>query len=244
MFRKWIQIPAGSVLLDAGGYLKETARFDVAAFTMGRFPVTNVEFGRFVTAGGYDNPAWWSRAGWAARTRCSWTEPRFWHGRDWTQPDHPVVGVSWFEALAYCRWLSAEMATAVTLPTEQQWQRAAQGDDGRGFPWGSAEPAAHLCNWNRALDETSPVAAYPAGASPFGVFDMAGNVWEWCRTGWEGETVDDDDRQPRILRGGSWSSDSPISLMVNNRNGRDPNTRLRPHERNLTTVGFRCVLAE
>lgn len=237
MTNEWITIPAGEVTMLAGVVTETPATFSLPAFAMSRYPVTNDQFGAFVAAGGYGRRRWWCEAGWAAREKEGWAVPRYWHGRDWNRPHYPVVGVSWYEAVAYCRWLGQEMGRPVSLPTEQQWQRAAQGDDGRHYPWGDAEPEAVHCNWNRLVDETTPVDQYPAGASPFGVMDLCGNVWEWCQTG---ETAVGG-RETRLLRGGCWSSDSPLSLRVTNRSARDPNTRLAPAARNLVTVGFRCV---
>jgi formylglycine-generating enzyme required for sulfatase activity len=237
----WIEIPGGTVTLAAGGYLAQESVFELSAFGICRYPVTNAEFGEFVAANGYQQPDWWETVGWSARQKGGWDGPRYWHGRDWNQPDHPVVGISWYEALAYCRWQSAQTGQAIVLPTEQQWQRAAQGDDGRVYPWGGTEPDETRCNWNRQVDETTPVHQYPAGQSPFGVSDLCGNVWEWCLTGWESGVGAADGREPRLLRGGSWSSDSPLSLRVTNRSPKDPNTRLAPQYRDHVTVGFRCA---
>lgn len=241
----WQQIPAGSVTLKPGGYLAAATTYQLPAFFLARHPVTNADFAHFIAAGGYETRRWWTDVGWAQRRRWGWTAPRYWGGHEWNEPDHPVVGVSWYEALAYCRWRSAHAGRDVTLPTEQQWQRAAQGDDGRPFPWGDALPDATRCNWQRNVDETTPVDAYPAGASPFDVLDLSGNVWEWTLTAWESGNNRPDatsNGEPRLLRGGSWSSDSPYSLQADNRSALDPNTRLDPAYRNHVTVGFRCVL--
>jgi formylglycine-generating enzyme required for sulfatase activity len=239
---QWIAIPGGRVTLEQGGYLAERASFDVAPFDVARYPVTNAQYAAFIAAGGYTDRAWWTDRGWLLSERERWTATRFWTDRAWTRPENPVVGVSWYEALAFCRWSSAVTGRAITLPTEQQWQRAAQGDDGgREFPWGNDEPDELRCNWNRAEDGTTPVTRYSDGASPFGVMDMSGNVWEWCLTGWESGRTDPDGGEVRVLRGGSWSSDSPISLRAANRNASDPNARLSPAYRNHVTVGFRCA---
>jgi formylglycine-generating enzyme required for sulfatase activity len=203
--------------------------------------VTNRQFAGFVAAGGYGQRRWWSDAGWRVKECKGWTKPRYWDSRDWGRPDCPVVGVSWYEAQAFCRWWSQQTGRSINLPTEKQWQRAAQGDDGREYPWGDRPPEARLCNWNRNVDETTPVMQYPAGASPFGVLDMSGNVWEWCRTGWGRGTPVTEGDETRLLRGGCWSSDSPLSLRAANRNPKDPNNRLDPGSRNLVTVGFRVV---
>jgi formylglycine-generating enzyme required for sulfatase activity len=238
----WQWIPAGYVILNEGGYLAQAAQFEVPAFAIGQFPVTNEAYGQFVAAAGYQTRAWWCDLGWAYKEKGGWAEPHHWHNREWNRPDHPVVGVSWYEAMAYSRWLSAVTDQHITLPTEQQWQRAAQGDDQRLYPWGNMDPVAHLCNWNRNVDETTPVEQYPAGASPHGVMDLCGNVWEWCLTGWQTGTTEPAEEEPRLLRGGCWSSDSLMSLRAANRSPRDPNTRLLPTVRHQVTVGFRCVL--
>ncbi len=237
----WITIPAGSVKLEAGGYLLEPATFEVEAFAISRCPVTNTDFAAFIEAGGYENRAWWTARGWQLKERYGWVEPRHWYSGEWNRPEYPIVGVSLYEALAYCEWVGAATGQAITIPTEQQWQRAAQGDDGREYPWGDEAPADHLCNWNRNVDETTPVTQYAEGASPYGVLDMSGNVWEWCLTGWESGAADPASREAHVLRGGSWSSDSPISLRAAHRSPKDPNARLDPGYRNHVTVGFRCV---
>jgi formylglycine-generating enzyme required for sulfatase activity len=237
----WVEIPGGQVTLEHRNARAAPTRFDVVAFAIARYPVTNVQYTVFVEAGGYSNRAWWTDNGWAAKEKNGWTEWRYCRDHDWNQPDCPVVGVSWHEAMAFCQWLSEVAGQAITLPTEQQWQRAAQGDDGREYPWGNEPPSEHLCNWNRNIDQTTPVAYYPAGASPYGVMDMSGNVWEWCLTGWDdGETEAPASSEARVLRGGSWSSDSPLSLRVANRNRNDPNTSKNPNSRD-TLYGFRCV---
>jgi formylglycine-generating enzyme required for sulfatase activity len=237
----WVDIPAGPVTLENRDSRLAPTRFDVGAFAIARYPVTNAQYAAFMAAGGYANRAWWADDGWAAKAKHGWTESRYCRDSDWNQPDCPAVGVSWHEAMAFCRWLSVMSSQTITLPTEAQWQRAAQGDDGREYPWGNDAPDADRCNWNRNIDQTSPVTYYPTGASPFGVMDLSGNVWEWCLTAWnDGEAGEPGSRQARVLRGGSWSSDSPLSLRAANRNGNDPNTRKDPNSRD-TLYGLRCV---
>lgn len=234
----WISVPAGQVVLEPVGAVLPDKPVVVAAFAMLQYPVTNEEFGRFMTAGGYGHSAWWDEVGWLMKEKGGWNEPAYWQVAEWNQAIHPVVGVSWYEARAYCRWLSQVTQQQVTLPDESQWQWAAQGNTGWEYPWGNELPNGKLCNWNREVDGTTPVTQYPPGGSPFGIMDMCGNVWEWCLT--EGERGLNG-RQTQLLRGGSWSSDSLLSLRVANRNPKDPNTRLEPAQRHLVTVGFRCV---
>lgn len=219
---EWIAIPGGKVTLKAGGYLAEPTSFEVAPYIIAKYPVTNRQYAPFIAAGGYTNREWWTDAGWTRRERHGWTEPRYWGQADFSDPNAPVTGVTWFEAVAFCQWLSAKSGQSVTIPTEQQWQRAAQGDDGHEFPWGNVDPTRGICNWARQHNGTTPVTLYPEGASPFGVMDMSGNVWELCRTGWDTGTDDLEGSERRIVRGGCWVNDSPITLLTTLRDGPYP----------------------
>src|SRR5262249_29809722 len=160
---------------------------------------------KFVEANGYDDRRWWTEAGWATRGRGinldptgkawkltgkSWNEPRFWHDDRFNQPDYPVVGISWYEAIAFCLWLCEMTGENITLPTEQGWQWAAQKYMGWAYPWGEKFDEKR-CNFN--TQGTTTVAQYAGrdkGDSPFGVSDMSGNVWEWCLTDYESGVQD------------------------------------------------------
>jgi formylglycine-generating enzyme required for sulfatase activity len=193
-------------------------------YSIAKYPVTNAQFKLFIDAGGYTNRRWWTEAGWKARAKRwewkdnelveigkPWSQPRYWKEAKWNGAEQPVVGASWYEAVAYCLWLSETTGEEIMLPTEDQWQYAAQGDDGRLYPWGN-EWDCNRCN-NRVKpcmsDRTSPVRKYEGkGDSPFGVVDMAGNVWEWCLTDYEENTNDiHSTADSRVLRGGSWYLD-------------------------------------
>jgi formylglycine-generating enzyme required for sulfatase activity len=117
--------------------------------------------------------------------------------------------VSWYEAVAFCLWLSEATGEKIMLPTEDQWQYAAQGDDGRAYPWGNDWDCKRCNNSVKpcASNVTKPVRHYEGkGDSPFGVVDMAGNVWEWCLTDYNKKTNDINSiANKRVLRGGSWS---------------------------------------
>jgi len=113
--------------------------------------------------------------------------------------------VRWHEAIVFCRWLSGKLGQMVTLPTEMQWQRAAQGDDGRKYPWGNEFDKTRCNTYESGIGRTTAVDHYPKGKSPFGVFDMAGNVWEWCLNEHPNpHRVDLGGWAQRVLRGGSW----------------------------------------
>ena len=210
----WRDIPAGSISLKAGGYVAEGgATFYVPAFRMARYPGPHAQFRKFVDgARGYQQQRWWTGEGWELCEREGWVKPRTWTVTRWIGDDCPVSGVSWYEALAFCRWLSEAVSETISLPTEQQWQRAAQAlpdgsDSGYVYPWGN-EWDASKCNNSagRSSDdrETTPVTQYEGnGNSPCGVVDMSGNVWEWCLTAYATGSSDVNGTGERILRGGS-----------------------------------------
>lgn len=192
-------------------------------YEIAKYPLTNAQFAPFIAAGGYDDRRLWTDAGWEAKsqglaldwstgqgtpTGAAWTEPRFWSDPLFNGADQPVVGVTWYEALAFCRWLSEATGEAITLPSEEQWQYAAQGDDGRKYPWGDVWDCARCNNSVEPCqsDRTTPVRQYEGlGDSPFGVVDMAGNVWEWTLTDYEAGTNDPTrDAKMRTVKGGGW----------------------------------------
>ncbi len=225
----WIDIPAGKVTLEAGGYVPEGGQtFDVAAFCIAKYPMTNSQYAKFIEAGGYTEKQWWTEVGWDEREMYEWMEPRFWQDEHLNVPDHPVVSVSWHEALAFCRWLSAVTGENITLPTEQQWQQAAQGDDKHLYPWGN-EWDASRCTHNpvrfSGSYHTTPVTQHEGkGDSPFGVVDMVGNVSEWCLTGSSGKDHLDSRSEMRMLRSAT-VSDKPENLRATFRISNFPHTR-------------------
>jgi formylglycine-generating enzyme required for sulfatase activity len=126
---EWFPIKSGNVTLESGGYIsKEKQTFAVPSFTVSKYPITNKQFAEFVKADGYSNHAWWTHQGWKFREQRQWKQPRYWNDKTLNQSEHPVVGISWFEAIAFCGWMSEAVGETVMLPTEQQWQRAAEHD--------------------------------------------------------------------------------------------------------------------
>jgi formylglycine-generating enzyme required for sulfatase activity len=202
-------------------------------FWIGRTEVTNAQYRPFVEAGGYQQRELWTEAGWEWVEGQGITQPVCWEEELVNQPDQPVVCVSWYEAVAYTRWLAQETGLEVRLPTEAEWEKAARGTDGRIWPWGKEPPDGTRLNYcdqncesdrkDEAVDDgypyTAPAGTYPAGASPYGALDMAGNVWEWTSTLWGGcdwpsgfayPYRPDDGREElegsdcRVVRGGGW----------------------------------------
>ena len=175
-----VLVPAGPFLMGlpddellAENHEKPQRIIDLPAFWIDLHPVTNARFARFIAAGGYDREAWWTAEGWIWRQLSNAEAPLMWAQSGWDGGDQPVAGVSWYEADAYARWAGKR------LPTDAEWEKAARGSDGRRYPWGDEWPHAAVANFDMQVGRTSPVGLYPAGASPHGCLDMAGNVNNW-----------------------------------------------------------------
>jgi len=195
-----ILIPAGNFRM--GDDLREVV---LPEFAICKYPVTNAEYFHFVQATAYRCPDHWLRAGVYPPELAR----------------HPVVFVSWEDANTFARWVDGR------LPTEAEWEKAARGTDARTYPWGDEFNPA-LCNTSESKTEgTRPVDAHPGGASPYGVLDMAGNVWEWTGTLYE------EGQEWRVLKGGGWDYKGIKDARCASR------VYFSPRFRN-GAVGFRC----
>ncbi|USX56217.1 SUMF1/EgtB/PvdO family nonheme iron enzyme [Lentzea sp. HUAS12] len=206
--------------MQTGSYL-----VDVGEFAIGRFPVTNAQYACFIEAGGYRSDAahLWTDAGWSWRQTHRIGEPAYWNNPLWTMLNHPVVGVSWYEAAAYCKWLSSVLDRDISLPTEAEWEKAARGTDRRAWPWGN-EPIPVAANTlETEIGQTTCVGLFGSYVGPYGVEDCAGNVWEWCGSQFRdyGEYHARDGREdlagaaPRVVRGGSWLNGHDHARLAN-----------------------------
>ncbi|MCC6861618.1 MAG: SUMF1/EgtB/PvdO family nonheme iron enzyme [Bryobacterales bacterium] len=204
----WVEIPAGEFIYQEGEQRK------LGCFFVARYPVTNAQYQAFLDAlDGYRQDRWWKGMDRPDRQPAA---PK------WTEPNHPRETVSWHEAMAFCGWLGYKRGFEVRLPTEWEWERAARGTDGRPFPWvGEYQPGyANIDEtWGGAgshsLGRTSPVGIYPAGASPEGVMDLSGNVWEWCLNDYEKpDHIQRGGRESRVLRGGAWNGSQGYARAV------------------------------
>jgi formylglycine-generating enzyme required for sulfatase activity len=209
---EWITIPAGEFLY---GHKKE--KRTLPAFRLAKYPVTNAQYQLFINA----NPKYavpFRDEGWAKPY--NWDKTTRQHPKDKAQ--HPVVLVTWHDAQAYCKWAKCR------LPTEEEWEKAARGADGRIYPWGNQEPTNKLCNFNNNEKGTTPVGKYsPQGDSPYGCVDMSGNVWEWTASKYDKE------HDWYTLRGGSWYNGSNY-VRASNRGGNVPTVI-------NFIIGFRCA---
>ena len=184
----YVFVPAGAFKMGDGsnaGLARERPVHvvEIDAFYLSKFEITNREWKKFRDDPGYDDPKFWPGGRVVARDQVPyWTQPNNHGGGTPGSDDYPVIGVNWDAATAYCAWLSAKTGRRYRLPTEAEWEKAARGTDGRQYPFG---PTIDRNRANfvgaQAFDTVRPVGSYGDGASPYGAFDMAGNVMEWCQ---------------------------------------------------------------
>jgi iron(II)-dependent oxidoreductase len=241
-----IEIPGGEFYMgsDAAEALdNERSRHlcYLEAYSIDRYPVTCRQYRDFMESGGYQNPDWWSADGWKWLQSAKVDRPLYWSENP-AFNNHPVCGVSWYEAEAYCNF------TGKRLPSEAEWEKAASLDATnqtyRIYPWGEEQPNGSLCNHGNNIANTSPVDAFPKGASAAGCWDMLGNVWEWTASTFEaypgfesypyrGYSQVYFDGEHRVLKGGSWAT-FPQALRSSFRNWYYPGVR-------QIIAGFRCA---
>ena len=212
-----VTVPAGTFPMGADlappGDESPLHMVTLPAFLIYRYEVTNADYRKCVQAGLCDEPQ----------------DLRFYADAD--AADHPVVFVTWYDADAYCSWLDER------LPTEAEWEKAARGTDGRDYPWGS-EPSPDRLNAGLRFEGTLAVGSFPAGASPYGALDMAGNVWEWTADWYlpyQGSAFQSElfGNKYKVLRGGSWNH--PMQ------DARTFHRDIAHPARAILVVGFRCV---
>ncbi len=206
---RFVCVPGGSFEMGDGESLQAQPihRVRVSPFRLGETPVTNEQYAVFLK-------------------QAQAKEPAYWQDRRFSSPNQPVVGVSWEEAQAFCRWFGETCGHDVTLPSEAQWEFAARGPEGRIFPWGNEPPdETRACfGLDRRTGKPAAVDSYREGRGPFGTLNQAGNVWEWCQDAWDDKSYSEraDARQEvvdpvikgredsaRILRGGGWADLAP-----------------------------------
>jgi formylglycine-generating enzyme required for sulfatase activity len=219
----WVEIPGGEFQYGAEKQADDPAWFEPArpqrlslpTFWISRFPVTNAQFQTFLD----DNPSGYER--WFDGLAASEDERRIREPyRNF--PNHPRESVNWYQAIAFCRWLSwhkgggTELQRmdewAVRLPTEFEWERAARGTKGLVYPYGNEFDPRKGNVYETGIGQTSAVGIFPDGAWPDKVQDMSGNVWEWCLSEFEKPKLEAhkenlETNKPRVLRGGSWDND-------------------------------------
>jgi formylglycine-generating enzyme required for sulfatase activity len=266
-----IWVPAGNVRLGQIGIAEPVNDFNVAGFYVDIYEVSNAKYKAFIDAGGYQNAAYWNPVGWAWRVANSITLPANWNANTYHgggiagNEQFPANGVSWWEADAYCRW------AGVRLPTEAEWEKAAKGgcrthgnpgqcdaSDTPTYPWGedlTGPRANYWASGDPYDNNTTPVGYYDGSnhggyqtinsPSPYGLYDVAGNVWEWCSTKYASYPYNPNDGREnppasyseccRVLRGGSCGDGVTYGLRCAHRNSISADDR-------TWSIGFRCVI--
>ena len=229
-----VLIPAGEFEMgdhfnERGGNERPVHTVFVDAFYIDIYEVTNAKYRKFIQFRGH-------------------AEPKYWNNSKYNQPNQPVIGVTWYDAVAYAQWAGKR------LPTEAEWEKAARGGlKGKRYPWGD-EIDSTKANYNSNVGKTTAVGSFPANG--YGLYDMAGNVWEWCLDEYQADFYSKsprtnpiaggsisyiinnftDVKSRRVSRGGSWYTRPIHSVRVAYRDGVDPDDR-------SATFGFRCVSA-
>ncbi len=219
-----VKIPAGAFTMGSDKGNPEAGpphQVDVPDFEIDKFEVTNADFGVFAQAAGYQTFA-------EQKGYTSWKDQAG-AGKE----NHPAVMITWDDAVAYCKWAGKR------LPTEAEWEKAARGQDGRTFPWGNDWDPTKANVKETGLRGTAAVGSFGAGASPYGVEDMAGNVWEWTADWYKAypnNTTPDNyyGEKFRVTRGGGWF-DEEAQVRSFNRNAADPTKTANDD------LGFRCA---
>jgi formylglycine-generating enzyme required for sulfatase activity len=226
LFEDMVLIPAGPFTMGQDGGKPKNGpahQVDLPAFEIDRFEVTNDEFAQFAEQAGY-------------LTYAEQNDKKSWRDVTEGKGSHPVVYVTWNDAVAYCEWAGKR------LPTEAEWEKAARGDDGRAYPWGNEFVAENGNFYEGGVRGTTAVGSYGAGASPYGVEDMAGNVREWVQDyflAYPGAAADADPffgEENRVNRGGGWFDGEEGEVVATyNRNAGPPDISANDD------IGFRCA---
>lgn len=226
----FVQAPAGEFTMseDNAEYGKTAMTVALNEYWIGLTEVTHAQYAAFIDAGGYQDRGLWSDAGWTWATEQYAKTPACWEDADFNAPEQPVTCITWYEAEAYTKWLSRQSGLPVRLPTVEEWEKAARGTDARRYPWGNAEPDSSRASYAGAWGKTAPVGSHPAGVSPYGALDLAGNVAEWT-------SAQVDYGEDRIARGGSWyDAAGSLPALYN---------MTYPPDFRMNTIGLRLVVA-
>jgi formylglycine-generating enzyme required for sulfatase activity len=213
---EWCAVPAGGVRLmvqEKDGRVHERV-VNLPGFHISKYPVTIAQYQLFLDdPSGYSNIAWWGFSAYANHWRMNNPAPK---AARFKGDDRPREMVNWYDAMAFCHWASATLGQNIALPTSAQWQRAFQGDDARAYPWGNRFDKDRCNTAENNLKMTTIVMRYDDGRSPYGVYDMAGNVWEWCVDSKHEQDKEANigSNEKRIVRGGSFMSPSQRSQVA------------------------------
>ena len=251
-----VYIPAGEFPMgtnDGNDYDKPVHNVFLDGYWLGKTEVTMKQFRAFVRETGYLTDAEtgngahkWTGKRWKENKKINWKNPGYAQ-----TDDHPVSCISWNDAVRFCQWLSVKKNLVFSLPTEAQWEKGARGSDGRKYPWGNHElyyNGIYYANYypENRYGGTSPVGLYPQGESPFGLLDMAGNVWEWCSDWYQDDYYNSSPSknptgpargESHVMRGGCWFENADYARSAYHTSGFGP-------PESFNCYGFRLAQAE
>lgn len=238
-------VPAGVVqVVRSDGLVEPT---ELSGFYLDRCSVTNLQFQRFVAAGGYDNLEIWPQEVWPSLMRFTdktghpgprdWERGKFASGK----ADHPVVGVCWFEALAYAHWVGKRLPTAAEWQKAGGWPEHLSGGGGNRYPWGDIFDPTRANLWATGLGQTASVREFPKGATPNGIYQMTGNVWEWLDESLDAIACRPDEtfqawKPLRRIVGGAFNTYFPAESTCQFVTG-------QPELDRCDNIGFRCAVS-
>jgi formylglycine-generating enzyme required for sulfatase activity len=220
---EWCDIPMppnGTFMMGSSDW-ENNPRREMALgynFKMAKYLITYQQFQTFIDSGEYDKPEWW-------QDFPEKYQPQPMDEQEYKYDNHPPDSLSWYQAVAFTRWLTSnyqaagllEKGAEIRLPIEEEWEYAARGSDERKYPYGNEFDATKGNTSATDIDMTSAVGCFPDGASPFGVQDMSGNVWEWCLNKYYNPEVTavDSSTDVRVLRGGAFYNDANYAASAN-----------------------------
>ena len=256
----YVYVPAGSFRMgdnfgDGEARERPVHVVELDAFYIGKYEITNGEWRKFWNDPGYDDPKFWPEGRVVPKTQNPyWGDSRNHGGGTPDSDSYPVIGLNWDSAVAYCNWLSAKTGKKYRLPTEAEWEKAARGTDQRRYPWGNQIDRSYATfPLDASFTTISPAGFYDGAAhggvathaniSPYGAYDMAGNIMEWCQDWYRRNYYSISPRKNpkgpekgsyRVLRGGSFFMD-PLELRTYGRSAAWPSFQ------GYRMVGFRAV---
>jgi len=235
---EWVQIPAGEFMMgdnfNEGDFDEQPVHaVHLDQYYISKYEVTFEQYDKYCDETGRPRPI----------------------DNGWGRGDRPVINIDWGDANSFCEWLSQKTTKLIHLPTEAQWEKAARGTDQRRYPWGSSAPDCNKTNYNNCYGQTRSVGSHPAGVSPYGIHDMAGNVSEWCldeyyRSFYAGGSYNNPVRHPDylegwiyyVIRGGSWEESTVRSADRDRGRIYWGSTNYFSSHTRSSALGFRLVL--
>lgn len=244
----WVNVPSGGFIMGSNQSEDEFAlnselpqkKIEIRGFHISRFPITYSQYEAFVAEHGYKQNKYWTSAGWEWKNERLYPDSG-WNDSRWHISNHPMIGVTWYEAIAFCNWLTEKLGFRVRLPSELEWEKAARGTSSRIYPYENEFDPLKGNYLPTGIGRTTAVGIFSSGKSMYGALDMSGNVWEWCQNAWPWNYSANFDEilnnaegtSNRALRGGGYANNLAL-VRVSSRFGNKPDFK-------LDDLGFRIA---